>query len=76
MNSSFVIALSVIGDLIFEVVKLMWKQLLSLALRFSGVLTDRYRTAVVVTVWCTLSLDLAKGNFVFFFFLKVLSIRG
>ncbi|XP_068689182.1 52 kDa repressor of the inhibitor of the protein kinase-like [Montipora foliosa] len=34
-----VIALSVIGDLIFEleVVKLMWKQLLSLALRFSAV---------------------------------------
>ena len=37
MNSSFVIALSVMGDLIFEVVELMWMQLLSLALRFSEV---------------------------------------
>ena len=33
--------------------------------------TDRFRTAVVVTARCTLSLDLAKDNFVlFFFFLK------
>ena len=54
MNSSFVIALSVIGDLIFEVVKLMWEQLMSVT--------------VVVTARCTLSLDLAKGNFVLFFF--------
>ena len=32
--------------------------------------TDRFRTAVVVTARCTLSLDLAKGNFVLFFLLK------
>ena len=72
MNSSFVIALSVIGDLIFEleVVKLMWKQLLSLALRFSEVSYRSLSDAVVVTARCTLSLDLAKGNFVFFFFFK------
>ena len=71
MNSSFVIALSVIGDQIFEVVKLMWKQLPSLALRFSKVsyrsLSDcccRYSSVYSIAITCKREL------FCLFFFFK------